>query len=171
MEHVILVDSKDNPIGLMEKMEAHKRALLHRAFSVVVFNSKGEMMLQKRAADKYHSPNLWTNTCCSHPRQGESVLEAARRRLQEEMGFECHLDEAFSFLYRAELDQDLVEHELDHVVIGRFDGAPELNPEEAADWKWASPQSIAAEIAANPEDFTEWFKILLPQLEAHLKTA
>ncbi|PHO01659.1 isopentenyl-diphosphate delta-isomerase, partial [Rhodobacteraceae bacterium 4F10] len=119
-EQVILVDQQDNPIGLMEKIEAHEKALLHRAFSVFVFNDKNELMLQQRAAEKYHSPLLWTNTCCSHQRDGESNIEAGKRRLQEEMGFSCELEEVFSFIYKAPFDNGLTEHEYDHVMIGRF---------------------------------------------------
>jgi isopentenyl-diphosphate Delta-isomerase len=116
-EQVILVDENDNQIGLMPKMEAHEKALLHRAFSVFTFNDKGELLLQQRAADKYHSPLLWTNTCCSHQRDGETSLQAGRRRLQEEMGFTCELEEVFSFIYKAPFDNGLTEHELDHVIM------------------------------------------------------
>ncbi|WP_246175236.1 isopentenyl-diphosphate Delta-isomerase, partial [Tenacibaculum aiptasiae] len=135
-EQVILVDEQDNPIGLMEKIEAHEKALLHRAFSVFVFNSKGELMLQQRAAEKYHSPLLWTNTCCSHQRDGETSLEAGKRRLQEEMGFVCELEEVFWFIYKAPFDNGLTEHELDHVMVGKFEGEPEINKEEVEAYKW-----------------------------------
>ena len=134
-EFVILVDEKDNQLGLMPKMEAHEKAVLHRAFSVFIFNSKGELMLQQRAAHKYHSPLLWTNTCCSHQRDGETNIEAGERRLVEEMGFKTNLKEIFSFVYKAPFDNGLTEHELDHVMVGYFDGLPEINPEEVASFK------------------------------------
>ena len=135
-EQVILVDEQDNPIGLMEKIEAHEKALLHRAFSVFVFNDKKELMLQQRAADKYHSPLLWTNTCCSHQREEETNLEAGKRRLQEEMGFVCELKEVFYFIYKAPFDNGLTEHELDHVMIGEFNDKPIINKEEVEAYKW-----------------------------------
>lgn len=126
-EKVILVDSEDNPIGTMPKMEAHEKAVLHRAFSVFILNDKGELMLQQRAFHKYHSPGLWTNTCCSHQREGELNLEAGTRRLTEEMGFSVPLEELFSFIYKASFDNGLTEHELDHVLLGYFDGLPKIN--------------------------------------------
>ena len=135
-EQVILVDKNDNQLGLMPKMEAHEKAVLHRAFSVFIFNKKGELMLQQRAAHKYHSPLLWTNTCCSHQRNGETNLEAGKRRLQEEMGFVTSLSEVFSFIYKAPFDNGLTEHELDHVLIGYFDNRPIINKDEAEDYKW-----------------------------------
>ncbi|TDQ27727.1 isopentenyl-diphosphate Delta-isomerase [Tenacibaculum caenipelagi] len=159
-EHVILVDEKDNPIGLMEKIEAHEKALLHRAFSVFVFNDKNELMLQQRAAEKYHSPLLWTNTCCSHQRDGESNIEAGKRRLQEEMGFSCELEEVFSFIYKAPFDNGLTEHELDHVMIGRFNDEPNINPEEVASYKWMPLESVKNDIENHPEKYTAWFKII-----------
>lgn len=157
---MILVDAEDNPIGLMPKMEAHEKALLHRAFSVFVMNDKGEIMLQQRAADKYHSPLLWTNTCCSHQRDGETNLEAGKRRLMEEMGFETDLKEVFSFIYKAPFDNGLTEHELDHVMIGHFNDAPKINPEEVADWKWMLPLDIKEDIGLNANRYTAWFKII-----------
>ena len=157
---MILVDAEDNPIGLMPKMEAHEKALLHRAFSVFVMNDKGEIMLQQRAADKYHSPLLWTNTCCSHQRDGETNLEAGKRRLMEEMGFEADLKEVFSFIYKAPFDNGLTERELDHVMIGHFNDAPKINPEEVADWKWMLPLDIKEDIGLNPNSYTAWFKII-----------
>ena len=141
-ENVILVDEQDNQLGLMPKMEAHEKAVLHRAFSVFIFNSKGELMLQQRAAHKYHSPLLWTNTCCSHQRNGESNIEAGKRRLVEEMGFETNLKEVFSFVYKAPFDNGLTEHELDHVMIGNFYGLPEINHEEVASYKWMRLDAI-----------------------------
>ena len=159
-EHVILVDEKDNPKGLMEKIEAHEKALLHRAFSVFVFNDKNELMLQQRAAEKYHSPLLWTNTCCSHQREGESNIEAGKRRLQEEMGFSCELEEVFSFIYKAPFDNGLTEHELDHVMIGRFNDEPIINPEEVASHKWMPLEDVKNDIENHPEKYTAWFKII-----------
>ena len=159
-EQVILVDEQDNPIGLMPKMEAHEKAQLHRAFSVFVFNNKNELMLQQRAHSKYHSPLLWTNTCCSHQRDGEDNISAGKRRLQEEMGFSCELQEVFSFIYKAPFDNGLTEHELDHVMIGYYNDAPKINPDEVANWKWMLPSAIQNEISEHPEAFTAWFKII-----------
>jgi isopentenyl-diphosphate delta-isomerase len=159
-EQVILVDENDNVLGLMPKMEAHEKALLHRAFSVFVFNSKNQLMLQQRALHKYHSPGLWTNTCCSHQRQGESNIEAGKRRLQEEMGFVTDLEETTSFIYKAPFDNGLTEHELDHILIGYFDGTPNLNEDEVADWKWMSLEEVKTDMAINPNLYTAWFKII-----------
>lgn len=159
-EQVILVDTNDQKIGLMEKIEAHEKALLHRAFSVFIFNDKGELMLQQRAASKYHSPLLWTNTCCSHQRDGESNVEAGRRRLQEEMGFVTDIKEVFSFIYKAPFDNGLTEHEFDHVMIGNYEGAPNLNMEEAASYKWVLLADVKKSIEESPEIYTEWFKII-----------
>ena len=135
-ELVILVDSLDNQIGTMAKMEAHEKAILHRAFSVFILNDRGELMMQQRAHDKYHSPSLWTNTCCSHQREGEGNIEAGKRRLKEEMGFTTDLKELFHFVYQAQLDNGLSEHELDHVLIGYYEESPKINKLEVADWKW-----------------------------------
>ncbi|NVK08540.1 MAG: isopentenyl-diphosphate Delta-isomerase [Tenacibaculum sp.] len=162
-EQVILVDQQDNPIGLMEKIEAHEKALLHRAFSVFVFNDKNELMLQQRAAEKYHSPLLWTNTCCSHQRDGESNIEAGKRRLQEEMGFSCELEEVFSFIYKAPFDNGLTEHEYDHVMIGRFNDKPIVNPEEVASYKWMPLEEVKNDIENHPEEYTAWFKIIFKE--------
>ncbi|MDX8552794.1 isopentenyl-diphosphate Delta-isomerase [Tenacibaculum sp. 1B UA] len=162
-EQVILVDQQDNPIGLMEKIEAHEKALLHRAFSVFVFNDKNELMLQQRAAEKYHSPLLWTNTCCSHQRDGESNIEAGKRRLQEEMGFSCELEEVFSFIYKAPFDNGLTEHEYDHVMIGRFNDEPIVNPEEVASYKWMPLVEVKNDIENHPERYTAWFKIIFKE--------
>ncbi|MDG1160821.1 MAG: isopentenyl-diphosphate Delta-isomerase [Flavobacteriaceae bacterium] len=166
-ENVILVDEQDNQLGLMPKMEAHEKAVLHRAFSVFIFNSKGELMLQQRAAHKYHSPLLWTNTCCSHQRNGESNIEAGKRRLVEEMGFETNLKEVFSFVYKAPFDNGLTEHELDHVMVGNFDGLPEINHEEVASYKWMSLDAIKEDIELHPNLYTAWFKIIFK--ESYLK--
>ncbi len=167
-EHVILVNESDEPIGLMPKMEAHEKALLHRAFSVFVMNDKGETMLQQRAKNKYHSPLLWTNTCCSHQRDGESNIDAGKRRLMEEMGFSTELKELFSFIYKAPFDNGLTEHEFDHVMIGTFLGEPNINPDEVADWKWILPEDIKKDIEENPEHYTAWFKIIFERFYDHL---
>ena len=159
-ETVILVNEQDQEIGLMPKMEAHEKAVLHRAFSVFIFNSKNELMLQQRASHKYHSPDLWTNTCCSHQRQGESNIEAGKRRLFEEMGFVTELEEKTSFIYKAPFDNGLTEHELDHIMVGYFDDAPNLNQEEVKDWKWMSLEAVKNDIIINPKLYTEWFKII-----------
>lgn len=170
-EHVILVNEKDEPIGLMPKMEAHEKAVLHRAFSVFVLNSKNEVMLQQRARDKYHSPLLWTNTCCSHQRNGESNIEAGTRRLFEEMGFTTELRELFHFIYKAPFDNGLTEHELDHVMIGRYDGVPQVNPAEVESWKWMDIESIRTDMTVHPERYTVWFRIIFDEfyhfLEEH----
>ncbi|EAR13076.1 hypothetical protein PI23P_10620 [Polaribacter irgensii 23-P] len=159
-EFVILVDEKDQQIGLMEKIEAHEKALLHRAFSVFIFNKKGELMLQQRAASKYHSPLLWTNTCCSHQREGESNVKAGRRRLQEEMGFVTDIKEVFSFIYKAPFDNGLTEHEFDHVMIGSYEEAPNVNTDEAAGYKWMRMEDIKKDMENHPAIYTEWFKII-----------
>ncbi len=152
----------------MPKMEAHEKALLHRAFSVFIMNDKGETMLQQRAAHKYHSPLLWTNTCCSHQRVGESNTEAGKRRLQEEMGFVTELDELFSFIYKAPFDNGLTEHEFDHVMIGKYKGEPKLNPEEVADWKWMKPIDVKNDILLNPDRYTAWFKIIFEKFYQYI---
>lgn len=159
-EHVILVDTQDNKIGLMEKIEAHEKALLHRAFSVFVFNNKGELMLQQRASHKYHSPLLWTNTCCSHQRDRETNLEAGKRRLQEEMGFVCELEEVFSFIYKAPFANGLTEHELDHVMVGFYNDNPTINPEEVEAFQWMKLEDVKLDMEENPQKYTEWFKII-----------
>jgi len=159
-ELVILVDEKNNQLGLMPKMEAHEKAQLHRAFSVFTFNDKKELMLQQRAASKYHSPLLWTNTCCSHQRDGETNVEAGKRRLQEEMGFVCELEEVFSFLYKAEFDNGLTEHELDHVMVGYYNADPKINTEEVESFKWMSLVDVKTDIENHPENYTAWFKII-----------
>jgi len=159
-EMVILVDNEDNQIGLMPKMEAHEKAQLHRAFSVFVFNDVGELLLQQRAADKYHSPLLWANTCCSHQRDGETNLTAGQRRLREEMGFVCALKEVFWFVYKAPFDNGLTEHELDHVLVGKFNGKPAINVAEVAAYKWMSLEAVKLDMYNNSEKYTEWFKII-----------
>lgn len=167
-ENVILVNENDEQIGVMPKMEAHQKAVLHRAFSVFAMNTKGETMLQQRAAHKYHSPLLWTNTCCSHQRVGESNIEAGKRRLQEEMGFVTELKELCSFIYKAPFDNGLTEHELDHVMIGDYNDAPTINKDEVADWKWMKPADIKTDIAENPNEYTAWFKIIFEKFYKHL---
>jgi isopentenyl-diphosphate delta-isomerase len=167
MEYVVLVDESDNEIGTMEKMEAHEKGVLHRAFSVFTFNSKGELLLQRRAFSKYHSGGLWSNTCCSHPREGEAPKDAAHRRLQEEMGFVCELSKAFDFIYKSELDQGLTEHEFDHVFIGKFDGVPDINQQEVHEYKHITLEDLVEEISKNPQDYTEWFKICLAETLKH----
>ena len=166
-ENVILVDVLDNQLGLMPKMEAHEKAVLHRAFSVFIFNDKGELMLQQRAAHKYHSPLLWTNTCCSHQRDGESNIEAGKRRLIEEMGFKTNLKEIFSFVYKAPFDNGLTEHELDHVMIGTFNGSPTINPDEVASYRWMTLEAVKKDIELQPKLYTAWFKIIFK--ESYLK--
>lgn len=165
---VILVNQANEQVGTMPKMEAHEKGVLHRAFSVFVMNPSGEIMLQQRAAHKYHSPSLWTNTCCSHQREGESNIEAGVRRLREEMGFETDLKELFSFVYKAEFDNGLTEHELDHVMLGHYNQAPQINPEEVSDWKWMLPEDIKADIINNPDNYTAWFKIIFDKFYDHL---
>ena len=159
-EKVILVDESDNKIGLMPKMEAHEKAQLHRAFSVFVFNDKNELMLQQSAVSKYHSPLLWTNTCCSHQRDGETSLEAGVRRLEEEMGFVCDIEEVFSFIYKAPFDNGLTEHELDHVMIGKYNRLPIINKEEVEAYKWMTLEKVKEDMAENPNIYTAWFKII-----------
>ena len=151
MEEVILVDEHDNSVGTMEKMEAHRKGLLHRAFSILVFNSKGEMLLQRRASSKYHSGGLWTNACCSHPVPGEPIAEATRRRLKFEMGIDVQPEYAYKFIYRVNLDKELVEHELDHVFTAVYDGAPMVNRQEVEDWKYVDLKSLQDDIRANPD--------------------
>ncbi len=164
MEHVVLVDREDREIGTMEKLEAHRRALLHRAVSVIVFDARGAMLLQRRAAGKYHCPGLWANACCTHPRPGESYADAAARRLPEEMGFTTPLRDAFDFIYRAELDRGLVEHELDHVFVGEFDGEPAPDPSEVGEFRWVDPGDLAAGIAERPGEFAPWFRIIFAKM-------
>lgn len=165
---VILVDNKDNPVGMMEKMEAHRKALLHRAISVFIINSKGEWILQKRAMDKYHSQGLWTNTCCTHPLPGETDLESANRRLYEEMGLSCTLKKLFSFIYKEKLDNELTEYEYDHVFIGISDLKPVINTYEVVDWKEISFEELHNDIKLNPYNYTVWFKEIYQNVYHHL---
>ena len=168
---VVLVDAQDRAVGTMEKMEAHRKGVLHRAFSVFVFNDAGELLLQQRAAHKYHSAGLWSNTCCSHPRRGESVEAAGRRRLREEMGLDCELRPVFSFIYRAPLEGGLIEHELDHVLIGRTDAAPEPNPDEVAAWRYRSLAAVRDDLRVRPEQYTAWFHICFEQAVEAMEAA
>ena len=168
-EFVVLVDQDDQKLGLMEKQQAHVAGLLHRAFSVCVFNSNGELMIQQRAASKYHSPTLWTNTCCSHPRDNETYEQAAHRRLQEEMGFDCDLEFKFSFIYKAHLDNNLTEHELDHVFIGTFDEEPQLNPDEVMAYRWVDLMDLKKDIEKNPQNYTAWFKIIFENYVSYIE--
>ena len=167
-EHVILVNEKDQEIGLMPKLEAHQKAVLHRAFSVFIFNSENELMLQQRASNKYHSPNLWTNTCCSHQRSGESNIQAGTRRLYEEMGFTTPLKEITSFIYKAPFDNGLTEHELDHIMVGYYNDDPVINSDEVEDWKWMKIEDVKNDISLNPDLYTAWFKIIFKNFYNHL---
>ena len=159
-EQVILVNNRDEQIGLMPKMEAHEKALLHRAFSVFVFNDNHELMIQQRAMGKYHSPGLWTNTCCSHQREGETNIQAGRRRLQEEMGFTTDLQDTISFIYKAPFDNGLTEHEFDHILVGHYNQEPEPNPAEVHAYQWVSLEDLKNDMMENPQLYTEWFKII-----------
>ena len=169
MENVILVDEKDNQVGLMPKLEAHQKGLLHRAFSVFIFNSDYKLLLQKRASSKYHSGGLWTNTCCSHPRDGEDIIDAANRRLNEEMGMKTSLRKVFDFIYTAELDNNLIENEFDHVLYGVYDIDPILNKEEAEDFKWIDMETLKNDIENNTDQYTVWFKIAFDYFYNYLK--
>jgi isopentenyl-diphosphate delta-isomerase len=163
-ENVILVDIYDNEIGVMEKMEAHQKGVLHRAFSVFIFNSKGEILLQKRNSEKYHSGGLWSNTCCSHPRVGEGLERATSRRLMEEMGMSTTLLPIFSFQYKSNLDHAMIEHELDHVFIGYSNEIPKPNKEEVEDYRYMSPELIELEFKKHPDEYTTWLKICFKEL-------
>ncbi len=169
-ELVILVDEQDKQIGLMPKMEAHEKAVLHRAFSVFIFNENNEVMLQQRALHKYHSPGLWTNTCCSHQREGENNIEAGKRRLLEEMGFVVPLKETISFIYKAPFDNGLTEHELDHVLVGNYEGEPIINKDEVASWKWMPLEDVKSDIKQHPELYTAWFKIIFERFYSYLES-
>ncbi len=165
---VILVNENDEVLGEMEKMEAHRKGVLHRAISVLVFNSKGEWLLQQRAGIKYHSGLLWSNTTCTHPMSGEETIDAAHRRLMEEMGMKSPLKKAFSFQYKAELDGDMIEHELDHVFIGESDNVPEINKEEVENYKYISTEQLQSHMDSSPDEFTEWFKILFDRVKKEM---
>ena len=169
MEQVILVDEKDYPVGAMEKMEVHRKGLLHRAISVFIFNTQGKWLLQRRALSKYHSAGLWSNTCCSHPYPGESNLEAARRRLRQEMGITSSLHEIFSFTYFAQLDNSLIEHEFDHVFVGVTDELPRPAPEEVMDYEYLDTEELMKKVHEYPDQFTIWFKKIYMDVARHLK--
>ncbi|MCX2474537.1 isopentenyl-diphosphate Delta-isomerase [Pedobacter sp. MC2016-05] len=168
-EHVILVDQNDIPQGKMEKLEAHQKGALHRAFSIFIFNDNNELLLQQRAEGKYHSGGLWTNTCCSHPREGESNLEATQRRLGEEMGMSCDLTFAFNFLYKVKFEDGLTEHELDHVFFGRSNKKPVINLDEVMDFKYMNLDLLKKDIEYNPENYTIWLKICLEKVIQHME--
>lgn len=168
---VILVDTEDRPIGTMEKMEAHEKGLLHRAFSVFIYNAEGKMLLQQRSLDKYHSAGLWTNACCSHPRPGEATINAASRRLHEEMGFTTNLEENFSFIYKTAFENGLTEHEVDHVFTGTYDGPIVPDKNEVESYQYFSIEEIRKMMDEQPGMFTSWFKIAFPKLESYLATA
>jgi isopentenyl-diphosphate delta-isomerase len=165
---VILVDEKDRQVGVMEKMEVHQKALLHRAFSIFIFNDKGEMLLQKRAADKYHSGGLWTNACCSHPQPGQTTAEAAATRLKEEMGFAATLQKVFDFIYTASFDNGLTEYEFDHVFTGTYNGEIIPDKEEVSEYCYKPVSEIRELLQLQPQLYTEWFRIAFPKLEAYL---
>lgn len=163
-EQVILVDENDKPIGVAEKMEAHQQGLLHRAFSVFIFNSKGEMLLQQRALHKYHSGGLWTNACCSHPRAGEETKKAAERRLKEELGFDTSLNKVFDFVYMAKFDNGLTEHEFDHVFAGEYDGEINFNEKEVMDYCYKRTEKIHSSLLTHPQKYTVWFQLTFPKM-------
>jgi isopentenyl-diphosphate delta-isomerase len=165
---VVLVDKKDNQVGTGEKLKIYQEGKLHRCFSIFIFNSKGELLLQKRAKGKYHSGGLWSNACCSHPRPNQDLKNEAKRRLKEEMGIECDLREIFSFIYKKDFG-NLVEHEFDHVFIGKSDANPKPNPEEAEDWKWIRPEDLRQDVKENPQKYTFWFKLILDRVLKQFK--
>lgn len=164
-QEVILVNERDEPIGTMEKIEAHRKAALHRAFSVFIFNSKGEMLLQQRALNKYHSSGLWTNACCSHPAPGEATADAAHRRLQEELGFSTGLEKIFHFTYQTAFDNGLIEHEFDHVFAGQYEQRITPNPEEVKDVCYKSLEDIQQSLQTHPQKYTSWFHIAFPKVK------
>ncbi len=168
-ERVILVNENDDQIGTMPKMEAHEKAVLHRAFSVFIVNNNNEIMLQQRAHHKYHSPLLWTNTCCSHQREGETNIQAGTRRLFEEMGFVTDIKELFHFIYKAPFDNGLTEHELDHVLIGYYNEDPVINLDEVESWKWMKIEAIKLDMTNNPDKYTVWFKIIFDEFYHYLE--
>lgn len=169
MDHVILVNEEDDPIGTMEKMEAHREGLLHRAFSVLVFNSKGEMLLQKRAKSKYHSAGLWSNACCSHPKPGENTDDAAKRRMKEELGIDIQPKYLYKFKYKVELENDLIEHEFDHVYVCQFDGAPMINRNEIEAFSYLSLDELKYQLSQSPHLYTYWLNIIVNEYAKHKK--
>ncbi len=171
-EQVVLVDENDQEIGSMGKQEAHEKGLLHRAFSVFLMNDKGEWLLQQRALSKYHSPGLWTNACCSHPRKGETTIDGAHRRLMEELGIEvAELLKTYHFLYKADVGGGMIEHELDHVYVGLYNGVPNFNKDEVADYIYISLEDLELDIAQNPDKYTEWFKITFNDFKKHINAS
>lgn len=165
LQQVILVDEQDVAKGAMEKLEAHKKGVLHRAFSIFIFNSRGEMLLQQRATNKYHSGGLWTNTCCSHPGPDEDILEAAQKRLQEEMGFTIELEKVFDFIYRADFNNGLTEYEFDHVFAGEYEGVVAYNKNEVMDYCYKSMEDIRHSLEQQPQKFTQWFHLAFPRID------
>jgi isopentenyl-diphosphate delta-isomerase len=163
VEELILVDTQDESVGQAEKMDVHRQGLLHRAFSIFIFDKQGRLLLQQRALGKYHSQGLWTNTCCGHPRPGERTVEAAKRRLIEEMGLICDLLEVHAFIYHEQVTNDLIEHEYDHVYVGLSSVDPQANPEEALDWKWVTLTELARDITVEPQAYTVWFRKILEE--------
>lgn len=161
MEQVILVDEQDNVVGAMDKLDAHRQGVLHRAFSIVILNSKGELLLQKRSMNKYHSGGLWTNSCCSHPKPDELTAHAASSRLNYEMGIDLQPEFAYKFLYKSHLDNNFIEHELDYVFTGVFDGTPVINSDEVDDWKFVNIDDLRADILQHPDKYTVWFKLIM----------
>jgi len=170
-EQVILVDHQDVPQGQMDKLEAHEKGLLHRAFSVFIFNDRGELLLQQRALSKYHSGGLWTNTCCSHPRMGEGNMQAAKRRLKEEMGMDCEISYLFKFTYKAVFEDGLTEHEIDHVFFGLSNELPVINHDEVEHFKYMDLDELAQDISINPKAYTPWLRICLNEVIKHVSTA
>ncbi len=167
-QRVVLVDKNDNEIGTEEKLKAHQNGgKLHRAISVFVFNGKGKLMLQKRAMKKYHAKGLWANTCCSHPMHGENPLDAAHRRLKEEMGFDCEMREVFNFTYRADVGSGLTENEFDHIIFGVYEGEPRINGDEVVDWKWMTLDQLKIQIKKNPEEFAPWLVLMIDEILKH----
>ena len=164
-DKVILVNEHDDMVGTMDKMEVHRQGLLHRAFSIFIFNSKGEMLIQQRAIEKYHSGGLWTNACCSHPAPGEATQDAAERRLKEELGFETRIEKIFDFIYKAEFDNGLTEHEFDHVFAGEYEGQIKMNPKEVKDVCYKEISEIRSMLQTHPQKFTAWFHIAFPKIE------
>ena len=166
---IVLVNENDENIGSIGKLEAHQKGLLHRAFSIIVWNNQNQILIHQRAFGKYHSEGLWTNTCCSHPKMGETVIEAAHRRLKEEMGFDCQLEQKFHFIYKVKLENQLIENELDHVLIGKFNDNPSPNPDEVNDYRWISLPELKKEIDEKPTTFTFWFKEIIQNYEDQIK--
>ena len=170
VEYVLLVNKNDQPLGTMEKITAHEKGELHRAFSVFVFNNRGELMLQRRATEKYHSGGLWTNTVCSHPKAGEDVAASAKRRMMEEMGFECEISKVFKFIYKSDVGDGLIEHEYDHVFFGYSDEEPNPNPEEVEGWKYVDMDWLNKDVTENPGNYTVWFRIALKEVIQHIES-